>query len=157
MKAVKYALTYARCQILMATARNKQKGKPIGNNTRLYETRDNKYYSVELHGNEIMQVYRDGYVIHSCGWKSVTTKARLNTYLPDEFVVKQHQFYWWVYSNPDYGGDKWENVSEFTDGMFLHLNGKVYGSRSKWLDEKWGQGKWQYSWKASKWDEVSLG
>ena len=144
MKAVKYALTYARCQILMATARNKQKGKPIGNNTRLYETRDNRYYSVELHGNEIMQIHRDGYVIDSCGWKSVTTKARLNTYLPDEFVIRQHQFYWWVYSMPEYKEDKWGNVSEFRNGMFLHLNGKVYGSLSAWLDEKWGYDKWGY-------------
>ena len=144
MTTVKYALTYARCQILMASARNKRKGKPIGNNTRLYETRDNRYYSVELHGNEIMQIWEDGYVIVSCDWRSVTTKARLNRYLPDEFVVRQQKFYWWVLSKPDYKEDKWDNVTEFTDGMFLHLNGKVYNSLSAWLDEKWGLDKWGY-------------
>tara|TARA_R100000458_G_C8200137_1_gene190945 strand:+ start:18 stop:470 length:453 start_codon:yes stop_codon:yes gene_type:complete len=145
MTTVRYALTFTRCKILMATARNKDNGKPIGNNTRLYEIwyRGNvSYYEVQLHGHVIMEVHRDGYVIDSCGWRSVTTKARLNRYLPDEFHIRQKNYYWWVFSNPNYTDDEWKRVVEFTDGMFLCHNGKVYDNLSAWKTEAWP--KWEY-------------
>ena len=140
MTTVRYALTFARCKILMATARNKDNGKPIGNNTRLYEMwyrGEVSFYTVELHGHEIMQVHPDGWVIDSCGWRSWTTKARLNRYLPDEYHIRQkkHCSRWWVFSNPNYTDDEWERVVEFTDGMFLTWNNTIYGSLSEWKDE----------------------
>ena len=43
---------------LMATARNPEKGKPIGNNTRLYYHNagvgHENYYTIRLHGNVIL-------------------------------------------------------------------------------------------------------
>ena len=139
-ETIRYALTFARCKTLMATARNNDNGKPIGNNTRLYEMwhrGDVSHYEVQLHGHVIMEVHKDGWVIDSCGWRSVTTKARLNRYLPDEFVVKQKNGRWWLLSNPDYNEDQWGKATEFTDGAFLHQNGKVFDSITTWWDDKY--------------------
>ena len=107
----------------MATAKNKRKGKPIGNNTRLYETRDNRYYSVELHGHEIVQVHPDGWVIDACGWYTVTTKQRLNLFIHSDVIVYQRDWMWYV-DTP-----KVERVP-FYNGMFINNDGIAWKSKA---------------------------
>ena len=78
-------MNYEEARKLMKTARNPAKGKPIGNNTRLYFTESTfreDYYSVRLHGNEILRIYKDRFVPSDAGWQTVTTKARLNDLMP---------------------------------------------------------------------------
>ena len=100
-------MNWFAAQRLMATARNPEKGKPIGNNTRLYfydaggahkigVWRHENYYNIRLHGNQIMQIYRDRIVPTDGGWRTVTTKARLNKYLPRGFRVFQKNFEWFI-------------------------------------------------------------
>ena len=43
MMKIEGLLTYNRCKKLMDTARSKDAGKPIANNTRLYEENGDKY------------------------------------------------------------------------------------------------------------------
>jgi len=85
---------------LMTTARDKTKGKPIGNNTRLYfydaGVGHESFYTIRLHGNAIMKIYRDRVEPSSGGWRTVTTKARLNEHLPRGFYVFQKNWEWFI-------------------------------------------------------------
>ena len=72
-------MNYWQAQRLMATARWPHKGKPIGNNTRLYD--NDGYYTIRLHNNVIMEIYPDGFIPLDAGWQTVTTKARLNEHM----------------------------------------------------------------------------
>jgi hypothetical protein len=94
---------------LMTTARDKTKGKPIGNNTRLYffeaGVGHENYYTIRLHDNTIMQIFRDRIVPMDGGWQTVTTKARLNEHLPRGFRVFQKNWEWFIhdtYANVTY-------------------------------------------------------
>ncbi len=54
-------LDYRQCKALMATARNKGNGKPLGDNTRLYES--GREYVVVLYSTEIVRFRPDGSVV----------------------------------------------------------------------------------------------
>ena len=77
-------LTYGACKRLMASARNKTKGKPLMQNTRLHEQEImcGKYeatmYVMSLYGHKLLAILPHGYVINDGGWQSSTTKMRLN-------------------------------------------------------------------------------
>ena len=88
-------MNWFEAQTLMETARNKTKGKPIANNTRLYERHDNNY-EIRLHGNVIMIIRKDCIIPLDGGWKTVTTKERLNRYLPYRFYVYQKDWVWYI-------------------------------------------------------------
>ena len=110
MKVIKGLLTHKRCKELMATARDKDAGKPIANNTRLYEENGNEY-TVYLHGNLIMRITMRGWTYYDGGgYRTVTTKARLNEYGPNG--VSQKNWEWYV-GTPD-GKD-----ADFVSGIFI--------------------------------------
>lgn len=80
-----YCMTFSEARSLMAKARNKSNGKPIGNNTRLYErgTEEDPYYVVRLHNTDIVEIYPNGtYGIRHNGWTTVTTRARIYDFSP---------------------------------------------------------------------------
>ena len=110
-------------QTLMATARNPEKGKPIGNNTRLYfykaDVGYESCYDIRLHGNIIMHIYRDRIVPLDGGWRTVTTKARLNKYLPRGFHVFQKNFEWFIENTWIDWIDE-ELIYPFDDVMWIH-------------------------------------
>jgi len=113
-------MNWNEAEELMKTARNKKKGKPIGNNTRLYFTTAEEikgtrgwnhnltysfeksktdafpYYTIRLHGNRIIDIYEDRILPSDGGWQSVTTKARLNEHLPIPFYVFQKNWEWFI-------------------------------------------------------------
>lgn len=107
-------LRYEDCAKLMASAKNKRKGKPIANNTRLYETRDNLYYSIELHGNEIVKVYPEGWQIFNCGWTTFVTKNRINEFT--RAYVYQRNWEWFVSTT---GFNCSSEDKTFIEGMFI--------------------------------------
>lgn len=87
-------MNYKELEQLMNTARDKSKGKPIDSNTRLFETNEEYhngkgYRSLEirLHGHPIIRFTLNetsGVVckeILSCGYKTRTTKARINKWV----------------------------------------------------------------------------
>ena len=76
---------------IMETARDKKKGKPIANNTRLWEDWKGDY-EIRLHGNVIIRINKEGMSLHDGGWKTVTTKARLNDWTP--YHVYQKNWEW---------------------------------------------------------------
>ena len=115
-------MNWFEAQTLMETSRDKSKGKPIGNNTRLYfydaGIGHESYYNIRLHGNQIMQIYRDRIVPMDGGWQSVTTKERLNRYIPRGFHVYQSNWQWYI-STPSSIQYKFEDV------YWIHNDGRV--------------------------------
>lgn len=89
-------MNWNQAQTLFLTARDKHKGKPIANNTRLHARvwKEEGCYEIRLHGNVIIRIYRTGIELYDGGWKSMTTKNRLNQFGPVH--VFQSGFDWFV-------------------------------------------------------------
>ena len=121
-------MNYKEAKELMKTARNKAKGKPLENNTRLHETEGGNY-EVRLHGYAIVTIMPTCCRIDSCGWKTVTTKDRLNKYAwggtSDNYniCVVQKKGTWYVKTWSPYSAE--HTLTEFYDGMeFANLHAK---------------------------------
>lgn len=70
--------------------------KVIGNNTKLVRTSGGNI-SVTLHGHTILTYRQDGTMkLWSRGYKTSTTKDRLNRYTPSDFKVFQRQGVWYA-------------------------------------------------------------
>ena len=114
-------MNYEQARKIMKTARNPAKGKPIGNNTRLYFKNTvgyQSYYSVRLHGNEILKIYPDRFIPMDAGWRTVTTKARLNDLMP---IGRIHQEdFTWYYTIGD-------TTYYWADVYFVSLRDENYG------------------------------
>lgn len=74
-------LTYSQAEVLFQTARNKVKGKPLCNNTRLVKCGDD--YGIKLHRTIVVCIKANGhYEVNNGGWYSHTSKDRINSYNP---------------------------------------------------------------------------
>ena len=108
-----------------ATNPNKRQYK-LENNTYV-EMMTPEYFIVKLHGAQIAGVTRDKIILDSCGWRSMTTKDRLNKILDDnktDLHIWQVNHEWRVYSVKYY--DK-KLFFPFHDGMMFVLR-----CNSKW-------------------------
>ena len=80
-------------------------------NTQVKELVETLLYSMELHGNKIAELDRvtGELTISDCGWKSVTTKERLNGIL-DYFKlpkITQKNYVWYI------GDEVWNGTKVF--------------------------------------------
>jgi hypothetical protein len=84
-------LTYSEARSLMESARHPANGKPLQNNTRLYErTRSDPrndsrvvtVYAVRLHDTDIIVIYPDFWELNANGWTTITTQDRINSWSP---------------------------------------------------------------------------
>lgn len=156
-------MNWFAAQTLMESARDKSKGKPIANNTRLWEIKNplkNRHailestnmtvflkaspheyidkhhhadynimgYEIKLHGNVIMTIYRYHIELSSGGWKTLTTKERLNRYLPNGFRLYQKNWEWYIEhgditSGLTTVGDL--KTHDFDDVLWIHNDGRV--------------------------------
>jgi hypothetical protein len=104
-------LNFTTAASKFATARNKY-SKPLGNNTKLVKV-DDDTFAVKLHHTNVVLIHRDGtYTLNSGGWRTVTTKDRINGYSPARVWQKAHV--WYVN-----GGDR------FFDGIRVNSAGTV--------------------------------
>ena len=118
-------MNWNKAQTLMESARDKSKGKPIANNTRLYEIKNLRMldtggiggYEIRLHGNVIMKIFLHHIEISDGGWRTPTTKARLNQFLPSGFSVYQRDWEWYL----KHGDDE----CVFGDVYWIHNDGGV--------------------------------
>ena len=85
-------MNYEQARELMKNARDPARGKPIGNNTRLYS--GDGTYEIKLHGNTILVLHPDGFCPTNAGWPTVTTKARLNEHM-EMGQIYQQNFVWY--------------------------------------------------------------
>ena len=105
-----HLLTYEECERLMETARSRDRGKPLANNTRLFDRGD--CFALQLHNTDIIRIFPDGWVLSAGRWQTVTTKQRLNDWGP--ITIYQRDFVWWV-SHPSIPhGERY-----FVDGLFV--------------------------------------
>lgn len=79
-------LTYSEAKDLMSTARNPRAGKPLQNNTRLYERTYG--YAVKLHATDVVTVLPGNrWEISTGGWDTPTTWKRIRAYAPNFRVL----------------------------------------------------------------------
>jgi len=90
-----------------------------------YETwvrRDGDIIYIQHFDTPILQFFKNGKVIYSTGgWKTKTTKDRLNAYGP--LNIYANSGLWWV-------GDFKNPIGVYKDGMAYH-NGKLYNTATK--------------------------
>jgi hypothetical protein len=92
-----------------ATIKNRE-SKKVGNNTYLVRISP-ETIGVRLHNTIVVKIHKDGtYTLNSGGWRTVTTKDRINSYCPVR--VSQNKYDWYV-------GD--ENVP-FYDGIVVKIH-----------------------------------
>ena len=112
-------MNYEQARKMMKTARNPAKGKPIGNNTRLYYYGASfGCYSVRLHGNEILLIYPDRFIPMDAGWRTVTTKARLNEHMPIGQIHQKNRAWYLTIGDTTY---------DWGDVYFVSLRDENYG------------------------------
>lgn len=104
---------------LMRTAKNPSKGKPIANNTRLHSCLDGSF-EIKLHGHPIITIHPNHITLDSCGYKTVTTKARMNTLTPVGINVIQRKWNWYV-TVPSFEDNVWGEEVSFYDGIKLEV------------------------------------
>ena len=86
---------YVEAQKVLATARDRECGKPLGGNTRLFDL--GSCLAVCLHHTYVVTYYPNGSVVlNSNRWRTKTTKERINDYLPDGWSVKQEKGVWYL-------------------------------------------------------------
>jgi len=99
------------------TGRNAQRRK-LGNNT--YAERRGENIAIRLHATDVVTLKPDGTVIaNSGGWKTHTTKDRLNEYLPVRI---------WQKSGRWFTGQNGHTV-EFQDGLTIAPDGTITGAK----------------------------
>jgi hypothetical protein len=116
-----HLLTYEECERLMDTARSRDRGKPLANNTRLFDR--GEYFALRLHNTDIICVYPDGWVLSAGGWTTVTTKQRLNDWGP--VSITQRDWTWYVGTA--------DGVCTFHNGIFVDKDRGVWDTRSHYL------------------------
>ena len=115
-----HLLTYEECERLMETARSRDRGKPLANNTRLFDRGGR--FALRLHNTDIMFVYPDGWTLSAGHWQTATTKQRLNDWGP--IRIYQRDFAWYV----NQGEERY-----FIDGLFVDKKLRVWDSRAHYL------------------------
>lgn len=74
-------LTHDEAGRMLAKARDPLAGKPLQNNTRLYQRGDG--YAVRFHATDVVLIHPDGtYTLNSGGWMTLTTKDRIESSSP---------------------------------------------------------------------------
>lgn len=96
--------------------------RKIAHNTYLAKIFDG-CIAVTYHGNAVIQYRTDGIYVSSCGWRTFTTKERLNWFLPrgtwdgerwhDNVGVYQEAREWYL------AGPEPHRVRRFEDGMVV--------------------------------------
>lgn len=87
--------------------------KKIAHNTWARFDQIDKSVAVVLHNTAVLTFLPDGsIVLNSGGWLTVTTKERINRYLPNGLRVYSNRGVWWLYKNG-------ATVEKFEDGMVI--------------------------------------
>ena len=102
----------------------------IAHNTTIRRV-DSDTIAIRLHNTDVV-TFHDGLpsghgsgwigwtVLNSGGWQTVTTKERINRYLPEGWKLSQHDWNWTI-SWPDDGKyERDEYILDFVDGLKIH-------------------------------------
>lgn len=110
-------MDYQEAEKLFQSARDKSAGKPLQNNTRLLK--QGGCFAVRLHNTDVVTIRPDNtFTLNSGGWRTPTTKERINTYSPAQVTQKNGLWYVARYS---------DLTHLFEDGMKVDHNGYPMG------------------------------
>ncbi len=112
--AIRDPISFEDCDLIWTQSRRRK----LGHNTYL-ERDDESAYHVRLHATRIVTFHRDGRVeLNSGGWRTVTTKERMNRYLPSGWRLYQDAHVWYVAYASDWD---WTSMSRwyYGDGLCL--------------------------------------
>jgi len=117
--------TYAAAEQLFAKARTPDAGEPVARNTRLFKRGDN--YAIQLHDTDVVTFHPEGTVtLNSGGWRTVTTKDRINGFSPASLT--QDQGIWYL---DRWNGKEWERLGMYEDGMKVSASGRPLKSNKR--------------------------
>jgi hypothetical protein len=100
--------------------------RPVGNNTRLTR-RDDGWIQVKYHGSPVVTFVPGNdqtVILDSCGWKTLTTKERLNAFCPADYRVWQERSVWYLHYIPAVR-DPQNKTYTFADGITILSGGRV--------------------------------
>lgn len=114
---------------------NGKKERPFAHNTRIEIDSLNlghEVITIKYHGNSIVNIFPDYVSYSSCGWKTTTTKERLNWFLQDGFALWQEKSVWYISDRNS------QTRYIFADGICIDKFGKVSnaGSMSEFEENK---------------------
>lgn len=98
--------------------------RKVANNTYM-QRRENGTIAIRLHSTDVVTFHPDGRVtLDAGGWRTVTTKQRMNLFAPAGVRISQDRGLWTV----QVGG--WENGVSYgyADGITIHPDGTVSGA-----------------------------
>ena len=103
----------------------KRVSKKLANNT-YAERREDGGIDIRLHNTIIVSYAPDGTVtLNSGGWRTVTTKSRIDAYIPDVFHIIQEDGIWYIRkSHPGIPWREWRKYP-FCDGMTIGPMGGI--------------------------------
>jgi len=85
-------MTHTQATKMVLGKRNRSQRK-IGNNTYAYIQTDGSV-AIELHGTNVVVIYPDDSVmLNSGGWRTSTTKDRINKYSPVRVYQKNYEWF----------------------------------------------------------------
>lgn len=111
--------------------------RKLANNTYLERVPGGAAIGVRLHSTYVVTLAPDGSVtLNSGGWLTLTTKDRINSYLPYGWGLYQDEKVWYLYPPAarssgvagDYWGSRKERRLVFADGMTIFPDGRVTGA-----------------------------
>lgn len=108
-------MNYTQALDKLNTGRKKD-SKKLANNTYL-QKRENSI-AIKLHNTDIITFNPDNsFILNTNGWKTVTSKDRINTYLPINFRLIQEKSIWYLCNN----GNKYY----YEDNMLINSNEEI--------------------------------
>jgi hypothetical protein len=110
-------ISYNDAAVMLAKSRSKV-SKKLANNTWLELTEENEF-AIKLHKTRIVIIHENGtFTLNSGGYRTPTTKDRLNTYLPGSVRISQSLGLWYI-------GYGWALTTLFYDGIVLDNKGAI--------------------------------
>lgn len=128
-------MTYKQAEALFNRARDKEAGKPLpGVATRLFKRGEN--YAIRYHETDIVTIHPNNSVtLNSGGWRTMTTKAKMNEYAP--CGISQANGVWYItYKNrkfKNWNGTEpyWKDGGLFIDGITVSRYGKPVNGKNR--------------------------
>jgi len=115
IQMIREAMNYSEAKELINDRYTRNHSRKLANNTYLKE--ESGYYAIELHGSQIIKLYPDYMILDTCGYRTLTTKDRLNRFTPVN--IYQESFIWYI--------GTWETKDPiaFFDNIKIDYNGNV--------------------------------
>lgn len=129
-----YAKDYESIKSYIQAGRDKTIRKIANNTTARIE--GNKVI-IKYHNTDIVELQPDGVILHDGGYKTFTTKERLNWYLPKNFVINQANFNWILRNYVTQ--EEWQyqdGITIFYDGIVTNAGAKSESKRIAKINER---------------------